>query len=326
MEKSLLKDKSQRVSDVFNRLSETLEDLEEKRLDYRKRIRIFVITAIIGIVIGILLFPIIYWIVFIIIALLSIFYYFYVLKPKSTLIESFRLDVVPYIIAEFFPEASFNPHESIHSSDYYRSRLFTNRVDRYNGSNLISGHFGETRITFSQLLTEYKTQTQTKNGTKTTWHTIFEGIFMIADNNKGFKGATFILPDKAEKLFGGVGRWFQEKMGSQGRGEMVYLENPEFEKKFVVYATDPVEARYLLTPSMQQYFVDLHNHIGKSNLYVSYIGGQVNLGMSGRFNLFSLETNMSFRDVATLEYYTQHLIYILEVIEILDLNTRIWGK
>lgn len=326
MENSLLKDKDKRVSEVFNRLSDSLTLLEEKRLNYRKRVRIFAIIAVLGTLLGIFLFSYISWGVFIILFILIFTYYFYVSKPRSALLSQFRTDIVPFIISEFFPEASFNPYESIHSSDYFQSRLFTRSVDRYAGNNLISGFFGETNIRFSQLHTQYKTETRTKNGTKTTWHTIFEGVFMIADSNKAFKGATFILPDSAEKMFGGVGRWFQEKMGSHGRGEMVYLENPEFEKKFVVYATDPVEARYLLTSSMQQYFVDLHKHIKGCNLHVSYIGGQINLGLSGSFDLFRMSTQKSFKDISTLEYYSKELIDILKVIEILDLNTRIWGK
>lgn len=326
MENSLLKDESQRVAGIFNNLSDTLSTLEDKRIKYRKRVLIAAIIVAIGLIIGILLFNYNYWIVFIIIGILSIFYYFYVSKPKKALDNDFKLNIVPCIIAEFFPEADFDCNGHISSSDYFRSRLFMKHVDSYDGKNYLSGHFGETHITFSQLHTQYKTETHTKNGTRTTWHTIFEGIFLIADNNKGFKGETIVLPDKAEKLFGGIGKWFQEKLGSQGRGELVYLENPEFEKKFVVYSTDPVQARYLLTPSMQQYLVELHNHIGQNNLYVSYIGGEVNLALSGCFDLFMLNTKKSFNDVETLEYYTKELVHILKVIEILDLNTRIWGK
>lgn len=329
MDRSLLQDKNQRIANVFDRLSDSLTQLEEQRVSYRKKVRVFTIitmVTIIGVLMSIALFPYFYWAFFVIVGIFSIFYYFYVSRPKTALVEAFRVDVVPSIISEFFPEASFEPHECIHSSAYYRSRLFLNSVDKYEGKNLISGCFGETRITFSQLHTQYKTETRTKNGTRTTWHTIFDGVFMIADSNKAFKGATFVLPDKAEKLLGGIGKWFQEKMGSNGRGELVYLENPEFEKKFVVYATDPVEARYLLTPSMQQYFVDLHKHIYNSNLYVSYVGGEINLGLSGGFDLFCLETKKSFNDVETIKYYTKELIDLLKVIEILDLNTRIWGK
>lgn len=334
MDNSLLKNQEQRIASIHTRLAGSIESLEDKRLDVRKRNKTFNIVLLLAIAIVIALFvflpqaiiAIIISTIIIIIAL-ALFYYFYVSKYKSALIEEFNMDVVPVIIGEFFPEASFNRHNCIHSSEYYASRLFLTSVDRYNGENHFKGIFGETNIRFSQLHTEYKTESRDKNGnTKTTWHTIFEGVFLIADSNKNFKGSTFILPDKAEKMLGGIGKWLQEKVGSQGRGELVYLENPEFEKHFVVYSTDPVEARYLLTPSMQQYFVELFKHIGNRPLFVSYIGGHIYLGLSGRFDFFGMDLNRTFNDVETIKYYSRHLIHILSVIEILDLNTRIWGK
>lgn len=335
MDNSLLKNQEERIAGIHTRLGDTIASIEEKRLDIRKRIRIFNIVLLCVIVGIILLFvflssqailPVIISTIVIIIAI-SLFYYFYVSKPRSALTEEFNQNIVPVIIGEFFPEASFNMHHSIQSSEYFQSRLFMKSVDRYNGENYFNGFFGETHIRFSQLHTEYKTESRDKNGgTKTTWHTIFEGVFMIADSNKHFTGSTFILPDKAERMFGGIGKWLQEKVGSQGRGELVYLENPEFEKIFVVYSTDPIEARYLLTPSMQQYFVDLYKHTGRRPLYISYIGGHIYLALSGHFDFFGIDLKKSFHDVETIKYYSRHLLHILSVIEILDLNTRIWGK
>lgn len=335
MDNSLLKDQEQRIASVHKRIAGSIASLEEKRLNVRKRTKTFYIILFFTIAVIVLLFiflfsratvPIIALSMVLLIALI-LFYYFYVTKYKSVLVKEFNQHIVPVIIGEFFPEASFNRHYCIQSSEYYASRLFLKSVDRYSGKNYFNGYFGETNIHFSQLHTEYKTGSRDKNGNpKTTWHTIFEGVFMIADSNKHFKGSTFILPDKAEKMFGGVGKWLQEKVGSQGRGELVYLENPEFEKHFVVYSTDPVEARYLLTPSMQQYFVELFKHIGNRPLFVSYIGEHIYLGLSGRFNFFGMDLNRTFNDVETIKYYSRHLIHILSVIEILDLNTRIWGK
>lgn len=334
MNNSLLANCSHRISEVHQRLSAILFPIEQLRIDVRKRRRIFLLTLFSSIAICVVLLVLVpmllmyVWIFIIgLLVALGIFYYYYVNKKHSKLATEFNHQVIPIIVEEFFPESKFSSNDHISMPEYWSSKLFKSRVDRYSGDQLFYGTFGQTDIRFSYLHTEYKTQTRNKNGgNTTTWHTIFKGIFMIADSNKTFKGETFIFPDTAERLLGGVGRWFQEKLGSTGRGEMVYMENPLFEKKFVVYSTDPVEARYLITPSMQQYFLDLLNHMGNQSINVSFIEGKIYLGLSGSFNLFNIKLNKSFNDVATIEYYSKNLLQILSVIEILDLNTRIWGK
>ena len=40
------------------------------------------------------------------------------------------------------------------------------------------------------------------------------------------------------------------------------MENPEFEKAFVVRGTDAVEARYILTPDMQERLLALRGRLG----------------------------------------------------------------
>ncbi len=58
-----------------------------------------------------------------------------------------------------------------------------------------------------------------------------------------------MLPDFAEKLLGKFGQKFQK---SFTHGKLVKLENPEFEKEFVVYSSGQQEARYILTPVMME--------------------------------------------------------------------------
>lgn len=334
MNSSLLTNRSLRITEIHQRLSAILFPLEQLRIEVRKRRTIFYISLLITLAV-IVLYLYLYtqyflygWIFVIFMSVVfGFFYYFYVSKKSRQLATDFNQKVVPIIIEEFFPDSKYYPDHHVSMTEYWNSNLFRNGVDRYNGNRMFVGTFGKTDIQFSHLHTEYKTESRGKNGsTNTTWHTIFRGIFMIADSNKAFNGQTYVLPDTAERLFGFIGKWFQEKLGSKGRGELVYMESPAFEKKFVVYSTDPVEARYLLTPSMQQYFVELLEHMGNKSVHVSFINGKIYLGLSGSFDLFNISLSKSFNDVGTMEYYTKDLLHILSVIEILDLNTRIWGR
>lgn len=331
MSASLLNNIEQRISDLQFQLQYKLQPLEDLRLEFKRNLKIFWVTAILSLVglIAIILF-LYFPLAPLLIALIIGYIIWFVLKInplKKTLAERFHKEIVPHIISEFLSETYFQPNNYINEKDYFSSNLFRRSTDRYEGSNLIKGLLGQTSMLFSNLHTQYKTtSTDSKGRTSTQWHTIFHGVFLIADSNKNFNGEIYILPDTAERLLGGIGRWMQVKFGSTGRGEMIYLEDPDFEKRYVVYATDPVEARYILTPSMQQYFIELSNTYGKDCVYASFINGKLFLALSGNFKLFTLNTNRSFKDELTTRYYVENLVRILSSVEILDLNTRIWNK
>lgn len=331
MSVSLLNNIEQRVSDLQFQLQYKLQPLEDLRLEFKKHLKTFWIKAILSflgllVIVLFLFFPLAPLLILFIIG--YIIWYIYKISPlKRDLTERFHKEIVPHIISEFLSETYFQPNNCISGKDYFQSNLFRRSTDKYEGCNLIKGVLGQTLMSFSNLHTQYKTtSTDSKGRTSTQWHTIFKGVFLIADSNKNFNGEIYIFPDTAERMLGGIGRWMQEKFGSVGRGEMIYMEDPDFEKRYVVYGTDPVEARYILTPSMQQYFVDLSNTYGKDAIHASFINGKLHLALSGYFELFTLNINRSFKDELTTKYYVENLVRILFAVEILDLNTRIWNK
>lgn len=60
-----------------------------------------------------------------------------------------------------------------------------------------------------------------------------------------------ITPDKLEG-FGFLGKKLQN-IGDR----VARMENVEFERLFCVKASDPIEERYILTPAMQERFINL---------------------------------------------------------------------
>lgn len=332
MAESLLTNIEQRASDLQFQLQYKLQPLEDLRLEYKKQLKIFRITVIVSLV----ALAAIVWLLqyfqlgfgAIILVIGYAVWYFVKLYPlKNDLTEKFHKEIVPHIISEFVSQTNFQPDGCINYHDYYASHIFQKSVDKYDGGNLITGLLGQTALQFSNLHTQYKTTTtDSKGNTKTEWHTIFKGVFLIADSNKNFNGEIYILPDTAERLLGGIGRWMQDKFGSSGRGEMIYMEDPDFEKRYVVYATDPVEARYILTPSMQHYFLELSNRYGKDCVHASFVNGKLHLALSGYFELFTINLSRSFKDEQTTKHYVENLVRILSSVEILDLNTRIWNR
>jgi hypothetical protein len=307
-----------------------VEKMENLRLQFVKRKKTFILVSVIVVILSIATFGIFFrsgggGVIIAIAAVvlgLFIFYATYVSPSFGKLKSRFNKDIIAHYVRSILSEAQYEPEKYHPLQTYYDSLLFTIDVDRHGGANYVSGMFDKTDVSFSYMHTEYKQVTHTKNGTKTTWHTIFKGIFMCADSNKRFSGKTLVLPDTAEKYLGGFGKWLQKSAGNKV-GEMVYMENIKFEKEFVVYSTDPVEARYLITPKIQEQIYNMKKLL-KKDLRLSFVNNNVFIAVS-RDNIFQMDTSLSFTNKNTLKYYMKDIVELLTLIHLLDLNIRIWG-
>jgi hypothetical protein len=159
-----------------------------------------------------------------------------------------------------------------------------------------------------------------KGNRRTYWVTVFKGIFLMADFPKHFQGQVIIEPDVAEATFGWLGRKLQG-MSS----DLVRLENPEFEKAFKVRATDQVEARYLLTPSFQDRLLELRKFWG-GKIGMSLLRSNLYLAIPNQENWFECSSKVRAGDRAQIERFASQLIAVLNVVNQLDLNTRLWTK
>jgi hypothetical protein len=306
-------------------------EMENLRLKVKKRKKKFTLISITVIIVMILIFIALHQYagkfaviaIIVVLLVLSIFYMTYISPPLNKLKAHFNKNIIEHYIQSIMPGAQYEPEKYHPLQTYYESLLFMIDVDRHSGANYVHGLFDKTDVSFSYMHTEYKQVTHTKNGTKTTWHTIFKGIFLCADSNKRFAGKTLVLPDTAEKYLGGFGKWLQKKAGNTV-GEMIYMEDVRFEKEFVVYSTDPVEARYLITPKIQEQIFNMKKLL-KKDLRLSFVNNNVFIAVS-RDNIFQLNTSLSFTDNKTLRYYMNDIVELLTLIHLLDLNIRIWGK
>lgn len=320
----------QRILDLHFRLKSRLQEMDELRETINRTNKKYKTTwiplIILSIILGITIFPY-FFIATIILSIWALIKYSKEIGSKNKLLkDNFETYLVLPILDEFLDNSSYQPNNYINEEAYIQSGLFKKSHDRYQGDTLIQGIFDETFIQFSRLETEYEEVYRNKDGKKRSeWHTIFKGIFCIIDCNKNFKYNTLILTDSAEKTFGNIGRWIQEKVGNSfyREEEMVYMENPIFEKEYVVYADDPVEARYLLTPTMQENFVALANSFGEGNIQASFKDNKLYLAIRGKFDLFKFQSQMSLILADTLKYYSLNLISILSVIKTLELNKRV---
>lgn len=246
-------------------------------------------------------------------------------KKIKEITKEFKFEIIQNLVKFFDTSLSYIPTESIYEAEYFESQLFLTGVDRYSGDDLISGKLDKTSIKFSEVHTEYKTTYTDSNGnTKTTWHTIFRGIFLIADFNKNFNGKTVVLPDSAESLFGSfIGNALQKM--DMTRDALVKMEDIEFEKLFCVHSTDPVEARYILSPKLMQRIINFKKKSGKT-IHLSFVNSKLFIAISIHKELFEPPLFKTLLNPELIEEFFDYLSLSVSIVEELDLNTRIWTK
>ncbi len=300
-----------------------LQELEEKRKKIANNlIWGMVIAGVVGIAVAIIisnpraLF-------FLPVVLFAIYGIVFQLQGRD-FVSDFKYRIIKEIVEFIDPGLNYQSGNFIPEYAYMASEIFKTNPDRYHGKDYVSGKIGVTTIEFSQIHSEYKTEHIDRNGhRRTQWHTIFKGIFFIGDFNKNFQGRTVVLPDTAEKLLGFLGTSLQSMNFT--RGQLIKMEDPEFEKLFVVYGDDQVEARYLLSTSLLQRIVNFRK---KSNekIFISFVRSKIFVAIDHARDIFEPRIFKTLIDFAPIQEYFEHLTLVLGLVDDLNLNTRIWLK
>jgi predicted negative regulator of RcsB-dependent stress response len=246
--------------------------------------------------------------------------YHQLVKPYR---RDFKHKVIRKIVEFIDPNGSFTysftPHHQSNYTPFLTSRLFADKApDRFAEEDCVSGTLGQTHIFFSEIHAERKIRNAKR---RRRYVTIFRGLFFQANFNKSFKGTTFIFPDFAERFLGGLGKALQFQKGRHG--ELIKLEDPEFERLFAVYGSDQIEARYILSTSLMQRLVDLRKKV-KQEIYVAFVANQIYIGISDRKDLFEPRIFRSMVEFGPVQEYFETLRMMLSIVEDLNLNLRIW--
>lgn len=250
--------------------------------------------------------------------------------PIAQFNSRFKHEVITRLVAQVNPTLTYQPTMGIEQPVFQASRLFHTDIDRYGKEDLVEGTIGATHVRFSEVHAEYKTETTDSDGdSKTTWHTIFRGIYVVADFNKYFQGHTIIMPGAGAGLAGAIGGVF-ERMGNAvnfGPLQPVALEDPEFEACFNVRSTDQVEARYILSPALMRRLIDFQATHGNT-VRLAFLGNTLHIALPKDRNHFEAPSVWSSEPIgaAQLQSYTETLAIAQSIVDDLNLNLRIWSR
>jgi len=243
----------------------------------------------------------------------------YVLITKDY-VSHFKTGVIEKIIKFIDPNLAYSKFNKVRQETFQKSGIFRQGIEEYKGDDHVTGLLGKTKVEFSELRVSYYTRDSKGRRSE---HVIFKGLFFVADFNKNFNGATVVLPDVAERFLGNVGTMFQSM--NKFRGQLIKLEDPEFEKTFAVYGSDQIEARYILSTSLMKRIMDFQKKTGK-RIYMSFVGSKIFVAIPYSKDLFEPRVFRTILDFKPVQDYFEDLQLAVNIVADLNLNRRIWSK
>lgn len=246
------------------------------------------------------------------------------LKFKDGFRAAFKEQVIPFIAKKYDERLEYYPYDDL-MKEYMASGIFTREYDRYKAEDTFRGTFDLTTFSFGEIFTEYKTVTTDSKGNRQEhWHTIFRGLLFASDFHKHFSGETFVDTDTMERMFGKLGRRFQ-KWNTSRKGDLIKMENPEFEKQFAVYSTNEQEARYILTPSMMERMNTLREKMN-APIAFSFRNNHLYIAVSKQGDFFEPTIYRTLLREEIYRSWWELLVAMSRIVEDMNLNTRIWTR
>jgi Protein of unknown function (DUF3137) len=182
----------------------------------------------------------------------------------------------------------------------------------------VYGTIGNTNIFFAEILAEKREGGHLDEFGKESYRSksiLFQGLFFEAKFAKNFVSRTFVMPNDFQGRIAPLHSW---------RGELIKLEDPEFQRMFRVYGDSQLESRYILSTNLMNRLVEFNQKAGRK-VYLSFVEGFLYIAIPYGHNLFEprlFNTMMSF---TPLKEYFQDLQLMIGIVEDLNLNRRIWG-
>jgi len=290
-----------------------LQPLEEYRIS---RVKIFKRIQYLAILFGfILLIAVIYGnlVLLALMILVLLFIEGFAFESISTtnriLRKDYKNNILPKVLKFINSDFEYIPRQKISKAVFEKSLLFPHEISVVEGEDFMRFKIGDTDIMFCEAEV-YGYGLDSK---------MFDGIFISTSFNKSFNSETFIFPKKSTSLF----RKIRFKL--LGSSYEVKLEDPEFEKEFIVLSEDQVESRYILTTSLMERILDYKRKLN-TELGFSFISKRLYCTIPNSKNLFEpalFETFMDFNFI--LQSYEPIILYT-SIVADLNLNLRIWSK
>ena len=318
-----MKKLSQLQDFFYENIYPDLEFLEEKRLKIYKylqkiAITLFVLTSIVLFFVKDYIFNSPNIFIVILMGAFGIFGFIYKIE-MSGFSSIFKDQLIEKLVCFVDNDLKYSKNNHIREYEYRSSLLFPQSIDRFRGDDYVSGKIDGVDMKFSEIHSEVKKKTDKG---KIYWQTVFRGLLFVADFNKNFHGKTVVLPDNSEKFFGSFSHFFQ---AFSSRGELVKMDSIEFEKEFVIYSDDQIEARYILSHSLMQRILEYKKLVGR-NIYISFTKSKIYVAIGFNTKLFEPKIYKKITNFEEVSFYFKVISMTVDIIRYLNLDKKIWSK
>lgn len=243
--------------------------------------------------------------------------------PKSKR-NSYKRIVIERIVKFISPDLKYTPgQKEIPGKEFLESEIFPHSIFYpigYMAEDFVEGKIGKTHIRFYEINGRDMVFPDGGSGTQTYDGRVekipFYGMFCIVDFNKSFSGHTLVLPEKRTDRL----QWIT----ASGR-KLLKLDNPEFEKMFSVFGTDQIAARYVLSTSLMQRIVEYSKKIRRP-IRISFSNNKLFIAIKHSNNKFEFALSKPVDDFNQIKDFYYDLKIITDIVEDLNLNSRIWLK
>lgn len=104
----------------------------------------------------------------------------------------------------------------------------------------------------------------------------------------------------------------------------ITLEDPEFNKKYNMYSSDPIEGRYLVTTAFMERFKNLHTEFGSQKAKCSFFENQVMFAITTHKNLFEIgNIFLPLANKKQIDKFYKEIAAIYELIDYFKLTEKI---
>lgn len=232
-------------------------------------------------------------------------------QPVWNYIHSFKSVVLNHLCELHFPALSYDPKGYVGYDEFDATNLFAYTSDEYKSEDFFGGRIEKTDIHFAEVVAKRERKRWSKGSIETYYDEFFRGLVFVADFHKHFHSNTRLIP-RGEKL-------------KKVRGERpVTLEDPEFEEIFTTVSTDQIDARYVLSTSTVRRFVELNRRF--PGMRALFRDEQLVLALPGRRDLFEPSLYRRARSSSQIAEFVRDIKDLLQIVDEMNLNTRIWSK
>ncbi len=210
------------------------------------------------------------------------------MKGKATekLREEYKLNYVMGILESLFPGVYYEPDESI-PRQYIADTKMVYLGDKYQGEDYVRARYKNVLFQQSDIIIQelrdrnkHKRRRGISIETNSDYHLCFMGRWMIFDFNKHFRSNVQII--QKGFLVPAPARSGRKK---ESPYPPVTMESNEFNKAFHVFAQNPHDAFYILTPSFMERIQALTSH-NKGKMMFCFSNNKLHIAIQGSENSF----------------------------------------